>query len=176
MGIYVKENLSFKILKQYSIFYERIFESLFIEITLENNKKIIIGSVYCPPKAPGFTFTQQFAQFLEIFTNLLAELSGSSEQVFIYGDFNLNVLDLANNKFISEYVETVFSFGFLQLVTRPTRIHENSATLIDHILTNSTVQEQETFIVCSKLSDHFPIVHQLNFSKIKPKNVTFETA
>ena len=56
------------------------------------------------------------------------------------------------------------------------RIHENSATLIDHILTNSTVQEQETFMVCSKLSDHFPIVHQLNFSKIKPKNVTFETA
>ena len=104
---------------------------------------------------------------MEIFTNLLAELSCSSEQVFIYGDFNLNVLDLANNKFISEYVETVFSFGFLQLVTRPTRIHENSATLIDHILTNSTVQEQETFIVCSKLSDHFPIVHQLNFSKIK---------
>ena len=120
VGIYVKENLSFKVLKNYSIFYERIFESLFVEITFENGKKIIVGSVYCPPKAPGLTFTQQFAQFSEVLTNLLAELSGNSEQVFIYGDFNLNVLEIENNKFISEYVETVFSFRFLQLVTRPT--------------------------------------------------------
>ena len=175
VGIYIRENLSYKILKQYSIFYERIFESLFIELTIENNKKIIIGSVYCPPKAPGFTFTQQFSQFSEILTNLLAELSNSSEQVFIYGDFNLNVLELTNNKFISEYVETVFSFGFLQLVTKPTRINENSATLIDHILTNSNVQEHDTFILCSELSDHFPIAHQLNFTKNKQKKSTFET-
>ena len=175
VGIYVKENLSFKVLKNYSIFYERIFESLFVEITFENGKKIIVGSVYCPPKAPGLTFTQQFAQFSEVLTNLLAVLSGNSEQVFIYGDFNLNVLEIENNNFISEYVETVFSFGFLQLVTRPTRISENSASIIDHILTNSNVQEHETFIICSKLSDHFPVAHQLNFAKIKQQKITFET-
>ena len=175
VGIYVKENFSYKILKQYSIFCERIFESLFIEVTIENNKKIIIGSVYCPPKAPGLTFTQQFTQFTELLTNLLAELSNNSEQVFIYGDFNLNVLELANNKFISEYVETVFSFGFLQLITKPTRINENSSTLIDHILTNSNVQEHDTFIICSDLSDHFPIAHQLNFTKTKQKTLTYET-
>ena len=175
VGIYVKENFSYKILKQYSIFCERIFESLFIEVTIENNKKIIIGSVYCPPKAPGLTITQQFTQFTELLTNLLAELSNNSEQVFIYGDFNLNVLELSNNKFISEYVETVFSFGFLQLITKPTRINENSSTLIDHILTNSNVQEHDTFIICSDLSDHFPIAHQLNFTKTKQKTLTYET-
>ena len=118
--------------------------------------------MYCPPKAPGLTFTQQFLQFSEVLTNLLAELSNYSEQAFIYGDFNLNVLDLANNRFIAAYIEAVFSFGFLQLVTRPTRINEKSATLLDHILTNSTVQEQYTFRICSKLSDHFPVIHQLN--------------
>ena len=175
VGIYVRENLSFKVLKQYSIFYERIFESLFIEVSLENSKKIIIGTVYCPPKAPGLTFTQQFLQFSEVLTNLLAELSNYSEQVFIYGDFNLNVLELANNRFIAEYIETVFSFGFLQLVTRPTRINENSATLLDHILTNSTIQEHDTFIICSKLSDHFPVIHQLNLKKTKSKDISFET-
>ena len=102
-------------------------------------------------------------------------MSNNSEQVFIYGDFNLNVLELANNKFISEYVETVFSFGFLQLITKPTRINENSSTLIDHILTNSNVQEHDTFIICSDLSDHFPIAHQLNFTKTKQKTLTYET-
>ena len=174
MGIYVKQNLSFKILNQYSIFVERIFESLFIELTL-NGKKIIIGSVYRPPKTPGLTFTQQFFQFSEIMSNLLAELSNNSDQVFIYGDFNLNVLEVANNKFIAEYIETVFSFGFLQLVTRPTRINENSATIIDHILTNCNIQEHETTIICSKLSDHFPIVHRLDFSKTKQKDIILKS-
>ena len=136
-------------------------------------KKLLSGLFTAHPKL--LVFTQQFAQFSEVLTNLLAELSGNSEQVFIYGDFNLNVLEIENNKFISEYVETVFSFGFLQLVTRPTRISENSASIIDHILTNSNVQEHETFIICSKLSDHFPVAHQLNFAKIKQQKTTFET-
>ena len=48
VGIYIKENLSFKILSKFSIFVERIFESIFIEVSLANNKKIIIGSIYRP--------------------------------------------------------------------------------------------------------------------------------
>ena len=108
-------------------------------------------------------------------SNVLAELNSNYEHVFIYGDFNLNVLELTQNKFISEYIESIFSHGFLQLVTRPTRITENSATLIDHILTNSTVQSHETFLLCSKMSDHFPIIHQLNFDKIKPSNGMVQT-
>ena len=45
VGIYVKKHLSYKILKQYSVFVERIFESLFVEVSLSNNKKIVIGSI-----------------------------------------------------------------------------------------------------------------------------------
>ena len=48
VSIYIKENLSFKILSKFSIFVERIFESIFIEVSLANNKKIIIGSIYRP--------------------------------------------------------------------------------------------------------------------------------
>ena len=95
--------------------------------------------------------------------------------MYLYGDFNLNVPEISQNKFISEYIETVFSYGYLQLVTRPTRIAENSATLIDHILTNSSIQNHETFLLCTKLSDHFLIIHQLSFDKIKPKDVVTET-
>ena len=102
-------------------------------------------------------------------------MNNSYEHVYIYGDFNLNVLDLNKNKFISEYVESLFSHGFIQLITKPTRIAENSATLLDHILTNSTVREHDTFILCSKLSDHFPIIHLLNFEKTKQPKIISET-
>ena len=96
-------------------------------------------------------------------------------KIFIYGDFNLNVLEIAQNKFISEYIETIFSYGYLQLVTKPTRVAENSATLIDHVLTNSSIQNHDIFLLCTKLSDHFPVIHQLSFDKIKPKPISTET-
>ena len=142
---------------------------MFIELSLANNKKIIIGSIYHPgTKYPGLTFTEQFAQFSEILSTLLADISNEYEHVFIYGDFNLNILYLSN-KFITEYVETIFLYGFLQLITRPTTVSGNSATLLDHILTNSTLNCHNTFIICSRLSDHFPVIHQINFNKAKTK-------
>ena len=79
VGIYVKQNLSYKILKQYS---EQIFESLFIELSLANNKKIVIGSIYRPgTKYPGLTFTEQFAQFSKILCTLLADISNEYEHL-----------------------------------------------------------------------------------------------
>ena len=147
VGIYIKQNLSYKILKQYSVFSERIFEFLFIELSLANKKKnIVIGSIYRPgTKAPGMTFTEQFTQFSEILSTILAEISNNYKHVFIYGDFNLNILDLSN-KFISEYVETIFSYSFLQLITKPTRVSGNSATLLNPILTNSNLKCHDSFI------------------------------
>ena len=83
-------------------------------------------------------------------------------------------MDLSN-KSIAEYVETIFSYGFLQLITRPTRVSGNSATLIDHILTNTALNCHNTFIICSRLSDHFPVIHQINFNKAKTKLKHFES-
>ena len=176
VGIYIKEHLSYTVLKPYSVFVERIFESIITEVSTANNKKIVVGSIYRPGTGvPGMTFTEQFRQFADILTNLLAELGGSYDQVFLYGDFNLNALDLANNKFVSEYIETVFTHGFLQIITKPTRVSGNSATLIDHILTNSTAQNHDSFIICSRLSDHFPIAHQINLTRTKQSQNSFES-
>ena len=63
---------------------ERIFQSIFIELTTTGNKKVIMGSVYrLGTKAPGLTFSQQFTQFSEILSNVLAELNNNYEHVFI---------------------------------------------------------------------------------------------
>ena len=54
VGIFVKNDIVFKTLSQYSVFHERIFESLFIEVVNENKQKVVIGSVYRPgTKYPG---------------------------------------------------------------------------------------------------------------------------
>ena len=156
----------YNVLNQYSIFHNRIFESLFIEITNDSNQKIVIGTVYRPgTKCPGLNFTEQFAKFSDILSNILSELGSKYDKVYIFGDFNLDLLKINENKFISEYVDNLFSFGFLQIVTKPTRISVNSATLIDHILTNSLNESFESFLLCWQISDHLPLVHNLTFKK-----------
>jgi hypothetical protein len=94
---------------------------------------------------------------------------------YIFGDFNLDVLKINENKFISEYVDTLISHGFLQLITKPTRVSANSATLIDHILTNSLADSFDSYILCHHISDHFPIIHNLNLRKNKPKQLKLKT-
>jgi hypothetical protein len=63
----------------------------------------------------------------------------------------------------------VFSYGFIQAVTNPTRISNNSATLIDHVLTNAISNSLDSVIITTKISDHFPIIHFRKNSKFKSK-------
>jgi hypothetical protein len=68
----------------------------------------------------------------------------------------------------TDYIDLLFSFGFIQLVVNPTRCTPNSATLIDHVITNYCPSSTDTVILLSKISDHFPVIH---FKKtLKPKN------
>jgi hypothetical protein len=83
------------------------------------------------------------------------------------GDFNLDVLKMCIHGPTADYVENVFSMGFLQLITKPTRCSGASATLIDHILTNDLKKDYESGIITNRISDHFPIFHVISNGKPK---------
>jgi hypothetical protein len=76
---------------------------------------------------------------------------------------------------VQDYVDLLFSFGLLQVITRPTRCAQNSATLIDHAILNPKSSRCESAIITSKISDHFPIVYICNATKCKSdeKMITF---
>ena len=56
----------------------------------------------------------------------------------------------------------LFSYGFLQIVLKPMRCTQHSASLIDHILTNSKSDIFQTAILITKISDYFPLIFMLN--------------
>ena len=66
----------------------------------------------------------------------------------------------------SEFVESLFSYSLYPLINRPTRITQNSATLIDNIFSNALNDHLFTGILYADISDHFPIFvidnHQSN--------------
>ena len=75
---------------------------------------------------------------------------------FIMGDFNVNLLHYESNTFSQEFTDTLLTESFLPLITKPTRITEQSSTLIDNIFTNVQPFPQSG-IILSDLTDHFPI-------------------
>jgi hypothetical protein len=127
------------------------------------NKKIIVGSVY-RPNTPVFNLssTDQFNQFCEILTNINFELQQLNSDLYLMGDFNLDVLKYQNCNLSKTYIDLLFSLGLLQVVTKPTRCKPNSATLIDHVCTSSQSQSISTYIIVSHISDHFPIIVKLS--------------
>jgi len=159
----------------HSVFSDRLFESLFVEITLDNSK-ILIGNVYRPNSGhPNLTQTEQFAQSLEIFSNIANQIANSNVPTRIVGDFNVDVLKYNSNPQVTEYVDLLFSFGLLQVITKPTRCTQNSATLIDHVITNAVCPNIESIIITSLISDHFPILHHCNTSKKISKPTIIKT-
>ena len=130
---------------------------------------------------PTLSSSQQFLQFLELLSNLLSSLSDSNSQVFLFGDFNLDALNYNIIGQVTEYIDLLFSHGLLQINLKPTRCTMHSATLIDHVVTNSRADLFQTAILTSKISDHFPLIFlfnentKLNNAKIiKYRNCTDE--
>ena len=59
-----------------------------------------------------------------------------SKLVYLMGDYNINLPNSSTHEHTGEFVDILYSNEFLPLISRPTRITSNSATLIDNIMTN----------------------------------------
>ena len=62
------------------------------------------------------------------------------------------------------YINSIFSHSavLLILITKPTRIPNNSLTIIDHIITNDSKHELQSFTGKSDLTDRYPILCIIN--------------
>jgi exonuclease III len=170
VGFYIKEGLNITVLNNLSVFHERVFESLFIKVNI-CNKEYIIGNIYRPNMPFGqFTSNDLTAMFNEHLTEILSNETLKKDNVFIFGDFNIDLLKLNCHKPTSDYMESLFSLGYLQIVTKPTRSIHGSSTLIDHVLTNSCQPQFNCSVLLNRISDHFPIVCTIETSKVKPKS------
>ena len=56
----------------------------------------------------------------------------------------------------------LYANNFLPIITKPTRLTDHSKTLIDHIYTNSPIDNITSGIALFELSDHLPIFCLIN--------------
>ena len=154
----VRSDLSFSSDKQH------IYDSLFIEIKILNQPKLIIGNIY---RSPGQSSIHEFTNDVKI---LLDKIKKETTNVIITGDFNINLLNITTNKQITEFLELWMSTGYIPQLTLPTRVTLNTATLIDNIFTKTSHTDiiTEKGIITSDLSDHYPSF--IEFKHTHPHN------
>ena len=103
-----------------------------------------------------------FIIFTREFSNSLSDLSHKKKVYYILGDFNINLHRHNRMNSFNLYINSILSHGAVPLITKPTRISNNSSTIIDHIITNDSKHELQSFIVKSDLTDHYPIFCVIN--------------
>ena len=91
------------------------------------------------------------------FQPLINKITNEHKNIFISGDFNINLLNTTNDEQTSNFINNLFSNLYIPHITLPTRITSRSKTLIDNIFSNylefcSSISGNLT----SSISDHLP--------------------
>lgn len=128
-----------------------LVESTWIEIpNTKTMKNTIIGCLYRHPSSNVNDFTNEIQRILKL-------LDRGNPNVYILGDINIDLLKFSEHPPTEDYLNMIFSFNYLPLITKPTRLTDHTATLIDHIYTNNYQQATMPGIATIDISDHLPI-------------------
>ena len=156
VGFWVDEKFDYEIINKLSIFVPHVFESLFIKVKFGKNKHKIIGNIYRPNTGPNSDVHFFLKSISEIFTMISNDDSLSRCQVDLTGDMNLDLLKFDQHNLTAQFLESLLSHGHLPLITVPTRVQHNAATLIDNITTTLRSDSYEAGVILADVSDHFP--------------------
>ena len=120
-------------------------ETIWAEVELPNAKPFLICTVYRPPNVRS--------EWIDLFEEELSIAQATGLEYIIMGDFNIDMRSCSNSKWLN----LIQLFDLTQIITEPTRIMQTSATLIDHVYTNSPANIVECFVSPLSVSDYYPI-------------------
>ena len=149
--IYVNSDMSYCRRDDLSIFIPHVIETLFIEVKLNETKSVLLGVIYRPntqPQANINFFTTKLA-------DITAKINIENKESYIMGDFNIDLLKFQRHDNTKHFIESMLRTGHLPVITKPTRITDHSATLLDHIYSNSISINYQSGIIITDVADHF---------------------
>ena len=115
-----------------------------MKILLPRIKPIVIRTCY---KALD---NNNLTESLENTLNLV----NPDSEIYVLGDFNICLLK-DNSNYRKTYKAVTELHNFKQLIKKPTRVTETSASCIDHIFVNKSEKVCEAGVIESGISDHF---------------------
>ena len=138
-----------------------------------NSRKYILCNVYSLP----CYLAADIDLFKAEFCSLLHTVKHRNSSVLICGEFNIDLLSVTSNRHVTEYL--LFPLVFFPKITLPTRIQENSNTLIDQIWSNNLEESKKSKsgILINNISDHnmiFTFIENIEFIEKFDKLIKIE--
>ena len=158
VAFYIKNNIEYQVLPV--TVDDSICDSLFLELKLNSNdanncSKVILGNIYRPPR--------ELAENYEVFNAKLEEAISTiqyANQVLLIGDFNIDLLKVNDKPHVNDFFDMLLSGGFIPKITLPTRVTDQSKTLIDNcfvkLQNSSNINDISAGILRQQISDHYP--------------------
>ena len=122
----------------------------FVEIINPKKSNTVIGCLYKHPNMDVFDFKNNNLN------QILGILSKEQKQVFLLGDFNINLLNYNEHQPTNDFLDSLASNSFIPYILYPTRITSHSKTLIDNIFSNYIFHEIISGNISATISDHLP--------------------
>jgi hypothetical protein len=169
VAFFVDEDMEYEILEKHSIFIPHVFESIFIKLKISKNRYMTIGNIYRPNSAPLASIVRFNDILSELIDNLKKDFTLQSDEITLIGDININLLQYLNHSETSNYVDILLNNELLPLIVLPSRVTHQSATVIDHIVTNIKDNVLDSGILLNNMSDHFPVFFIRHFKTEKKR-------
>ena len=151
--LFIINNLNFKVLKR-EVTY--VIEHLWVDVVCRD-VRITVGVLYRP--------AGNVINFITEFEDTLSGLVPAAENFVCLGDFNIDGLG-ANGVYAARMVPTMEQFSLQQIISTATRVTQNSATLIDYIITDSDAPVLSAGVLpIHDVSDHSLVFVMLGFSQ-----------
>ena len=130
----------------------------------------MLSSIYRPPNS-------DIPTFLASYNSLLSAIKRTKPTSIIVGlDHNLDFLKSSKHQWTVDFIQNNLDFGLIPTVTRPTRITNSSATLIDNVFVSQNLcGSYVSNILLNDTSDHLPTVcclSNLKTNKCAPLYIT----
>ena len=116
---------------------------------VNKNSGIIVGSIYRP-------LDQSVENFLERFSNVFSVVNRENKIIYLLGDYNINLLNVGKVQYVDNFINLLLSHHMYPLIDHPTRITNETISLIDNVITNN-VDNVKSGIFITDISDHLPV-------------------
>ena len=159
VAFYVCNSLTCEKLDKFTKMEEKVFESLFIKVTTNLNRKLVFGTIYRSPNSSNAANEK----FIGLLNPILKGVNALKDPCVIMGDFNYDLLKVTDDK-VSKFTECFFDNSFYSLINIPTRITNNTITVLDHFWTNTFDIPMRKAVLLDQISDHLPTYLNLAIS------------
>ena len=162
VGMFISSSINYSARADLNLFKEDILESIFIEASIGEKEKIIIGTIYKPPNNNYDDFEIQLK-------SILHKIDKEKKTCILMEDFNIDLLKYEQNNNANRFIHQMYSSHFYPVINKPTRISTNTATIIDNIFINNIDLNCMNGILINDLSDHLPVFQILPLISIENK-------